>query len=230
MIYFLFSFYSYFMMILLLFFFFFFVSTFIHSSLPSIRANDPFSIMIAEYPTPQNAAKRAQIETQMKTVMEVVRTGRRVRSDYGLTKQKPRMWVRCGEKEKEFLKEYFMTIEFLCGTEEMGNLGDGEVPEGNAIVRVIVPNCKVELFVDMKGMIDFDKEIGGLEKRVANLEKAIGLLKKKMEGKNYAKVPEKVKKDNDEKMAQSQDQLGKAVEALESMKKMKEQEEKEKEE
>lgn len=191
------------------------------------RKSDPFSIMIAPYPSPQPSLKREAIEEEMKVILEIVKTGRRVRSEYGLTKQKPKMWVGCGDEGLRFIGNYLSTIEFLCGSEEgMQALKGGEVPEGKAIVRAIVPNSSAVVFVDMKGMIDFAKEISSLEKRVANLDKTIENLKKKMGGKNYAKVPDRVKKENDEKLAVAEEQKEKAVEALESMKKMKEEEEK----
>lgn len=152
--------------------------------------------------------------------MEVVRTVRRIRAEYGLTKQKPKMALRIvNPQTAEYIKEYLPTIIFLCSSaDDVKILGEGGIPEGDSNVTVIVPGTPIEAFLDLEGMIDFDKEIGTLEKKIVNLDKVIASIKKKQSESTYSsKVPEAIQADDTLKLQTSEDERSKAAMAIQNM-------------
>jgi len=187
------------------------------------RPTDPESIMIAEYPSVNEAWKNPAIEAEMSVILEIIHTTRRVRAEYGLTKQKPFQCLRTGHQPtSDFLGEYISTIAFLCQSDDKVRLlKEGEAPGGEENVTVIVPGTPVEVLLNLEGMIDFEKEITSLEKRIVNLDKTIQALKKKRGEKTYAsKVPENIQLEDEQKLEAAVDEKGKAETAVQNMKAM----------
>jgi valyl-tRNA synthetase len=126
------------------------------------------------------------------------------------------------------VKEYLATIIFLCSSaDDVRILGEGLTPEGDSNVTVIVPGTPVEAFLDLEGMIDFEKEIGTLTKKIANLDKTIAAIKKKQgESTYHAKVPEAIQADDTQKLAAAEDERSKADVAVQNMRAIQERQKK----
>jgi valyl-tRNA synthetase len=156
----------------------------------------------------------------MGVVIEIIHTVRRVRAEYGLVRQKPSMCLRgSNQAMSDYLNDYASTIVFLSQSHEnLRILKEGEAPTGESNVTVIVPGAGVEVFVDMEGMIDFEKEIANLEKKITNLKKTVQSLEKKRSEKTYSvKVPEAIQLDDANKLESALDEMTKAEVAVKNM-------------
>ena len=95
---------------------------------------------------------------------------------------------------------------------------DRQIPEGCAIVTVS-DKCSAHLM--LKGIIDPLKEVEKLRKKQELLKNQLEKLKKSMEIKDYdKKVPEEVRKNNAEKVGQTQTEiirLDEAIKVLQAM-------------
>ena len=91
-------------------------------------------------------------------------------------------------------------------------------PPGCAIVTV---NDKVSAHLMLKGLIDPAKEVEKLNKKKAALQQSVEKLKKAMEIKDYTtKVPEDVRKANEEKLDASSLEIVRLTEAVKTLEKI----------
>eukprot|EP00008_Paramoeba_atlantica_P010647 CAMPEP_0201477036 /NCGR_PEP_ID=MMETSP0151_2-20130828/2154_1 /ASSEMBLY_ACC=CAM_ASM_000257 /TAXON_ID=200890 /ORGANISM="Paramoeba atlantica, Strain 621/1 / CCAP 1560/9" /LENGTH=1073 /DNA_ID=CAMNT_0047857639 /DNA_START=162 /DNA_END=3383 /DNA_ORIENTATION=- len=186
---------------------------------------EAFSIMISPYPSEEKNWENGEVEKEMEVVGEIVRTARKIRGEYGLTKQKPQGWLRTGhEQTSNFLKTYEHTLSLSQLDGKIEILGEGQIPEGDSNVTSIVLGTPVELIVNMKGMIDFEREMKALEKKIATVGKQILGLEKKRNNPNYLqKVPENVREEDAQKLEGAKEEKAKAIVALEKIRQMAEQ-------
>lgn len=180
------------------------------------------SIMLAPYPE-LSGWQNAEVEENMKLILEVVHKVRSTKASYGLTnKNRPEIWVTAHVKSaKELLtKESFM-IEFLGVVGEVTVLSAEEeatIPKGCGFSVVTK-----EVGVNMKllGYIDVIKEVAKLEKQQQGLLKQIEGTKKKMAIPNYeTKVPVEVRQANTEKLETLEAQATQLADGLQKMKRL----------
>jgi valyl-tRNA synthetase len=186
------------------------------------RPTDPASIMIAPYPSPNPQWGSAEVESEVAVVLDVIRATRRVRAEYGLTKQKPKMYIRTGHAETfRIMEDFAPTLLFLCQASDLRLLREGEAPDGTSNVIAIVPGRPAEVAVGLEGMVDFDKEVASHEKKVTGLDRQIAALEKKRSDATYvAKVPEFVRAEEADKLSSMQDERARAADALHNMRVM----------
>jgi len=83
--------------------------------------------------------------------------------------------------------------------------GEEEPPEGCA-VNIVNQHCEINLL--LKGMIDAAAEIKKLQKNLDKTNQQLVTLQKRMTAKEYmTKVPENVRKSNDERVIQLQQEI-----------------------
>jgi valyl-tRNA synthetase len=79
----------------------------------------------------------------------------------------------------------------------------------------------VSVYVSLRGSVDPAAEMAKLEKRAAAAAKQMAVLKKKMTADGYeTKVPERVRAENEEKVAKLEAEIAAAGEATEDFKKL----------
>ena len=93
-----------------------------------------------------------------------------------------------------------------------------EAPPGSAVATV---NDKVAAFVVLKGLVDAEKEIAKLEKKMEEMARTLGKLKEAAAAPGYEeKVPEAVRKEKQEKMEQLEGEMKRIEEGIPLLQKM----------
>ncbi|XP_050555637.1 valine--tRNA ligase [Spodoptera frugiperda] len=175
------------------------------------------SICVASYPTDADTPWRSEeLESNVDTVLKMVRLVRSTRSDYNLAnKQKTTAHlIIADDLPVDTLKGLFRSLQSLAYSE----LSDDEPPVGCSILTV---SDKIEVRLVLKGLIDPQKEMTKLEKKKDALSQTIAKLQQAMAAEDYTtKVPAEVQKTNSEKLAQSQGEIERLQAAMETLKLM----------
>ena len=162
------------------------------------------------------------VEKQVEFVQKISSIVRSTRADYNLpNKTKTDLYIRIFNDSK-LAKEVALYSDVLMTSAYANNVviteNDRQIPEGCAIVTVS-DKCSAHLM--LKGIIDPLKEVEKLRKKQELLKNQLEKLKKSMEIKDYdKKVPEEVRKNNAEKVGQTQTEiirLDEAIKVLQAM-------------
>eukprot|EP00088_Acartia_fossae_P071292 TRINITY_DN975_c0_g1_i12.p1 TRINITY_DN975_c0_g1~~TRINITY_DN975_c0_g1_i12.p1 ORF type:complete len:1148 (-),score=390.12 TRINITY_DN975_c0_g1_i12:331-3774(-) len=188
-----------------------FISEELYQRLPRWSAQEPPSIMVTPFPKVEDYTFRnLEVEDEVKFVQKVAGVVRSTRADYNLpNKTKTELYLRvfC-QNSAEILRKYGSAIETLatCSKVEVTD----SPPAGCAILTV---SDKVSAHLNLKGLIDPSKEKEKLEKKKVALVAQIDKLKKLTEVKD-GKMPEEVRKNNEEKLAQSLIEVDRLADAM----------------
>ena len=183
----------------------------------------PPSICVAEYPEtdhPEGGCSDEKIEEDVELMMSAVKTIRSQRSDYSLTpKQKTDVVLKCeDQKLVDTLSRFRLWIQTLASSSNLDIAVDVEAPAGSAVATV---NDKVAAFVVLKGLVDAEKEIAKLEKKMEEMAKTLSKLRDAAAASGYEeKVPEEVRKEKREKMEQLEGEMKTIEEGIPLLKKM----------
>merc|ERR1719374_351148 len=164
----------------------------------------PPSICVAAYPEMDHAeggCADGKIEEEVELMMAAVKTIRSSRSDYSLTpKQKTEVFLKCEDQSiVDTLTTFQLWIQTLASS-TVRIAVDVDPPAGSAVATV---NDKVAAFIVLKGLVDAEKEIAKLEKKLEEMAKTLGKLKEAAAQPGYEeKVPEAVRAEKAEKMEQ----------------------------
>jgi valyl-tRNA synthetase len=187
------------------------------SKLPKNRE----SIMINQYPTPIEGWTSDQIEKDMNFVNDVIHKIRSAKANYNLTnKQKPEVYAKVNDEHlANLIKDQASNISLLGYSGPISVItSDKEVPEGSAIEVV---NSQCELYVALKGMIDFKVELNKQKKNREKLQVAYDGLLKKMNLPGYSdKVPENIRMDDKNKAEAWKMKLQKFDKAIEDLQRL----------
>lgn len=169
------------------------------------------SIMLTTYPTWISTWQNDDAEASMTLADATVRSIRGIRAQYGLTKQKPALYLIASDKESlsmlESVADYIKTLTLSSSV----SVSDKAAPSGCAGAHV---SEKVEAHLDMAGVLDPTSELRKLDKKLSETVKQITTLTTRMSMENYeTKVPDKIKEDNKTKF----DQLQKEKKSIEKM-------------
>ena len=178
------------------------------------------SIMKAAYPAPVPAWENAAVEADMAYVQTVVVKARAMRSDYGLVKQKPTLYLSCKDAAKAaLLVSAALEIATLSTSERVELLGDdGDRPLG---CGVAVIDDITTIHMGLAGILDAAKEVEKLEKREGDASLKVTQLKKKVETVSYQeRTPEGVKASDAEKLEKMEAELEAIMHHKEEMKKL----------
>ncbi len=112
--------------------------------------------------------------------------------------KKPRVYVNAKTQENfQILQSYTDVIKSIAFAGTITLLQDTPAPEGCA---TNVVNTNLEVYVDIRELIDIDAEIARLEAKKTNLTTQKETLLKKVNHPSYGKVPENVRNDNAQKV------------------------------
>ncbi|GFR43813.1 hypothetical protein Agub_g4939 [Astrephomene gubernaculifera] len=175
------------------------------------------SIMLTPYPAPSAAWDCPAAERAMEFALATVGAVRKMRSDYGLTKQKPHLYVACSDEDKcSQLRSLQLEVATLSASCDVALLAAGEAAPLGCSVGIVDEATTVHM--GLKGILDPALEIAKLEKKSTEVAGRIEQLKKKMSLPAYDKTPEDVKAADAEKLAKAEAEQAAAAAATEAMK------------
>lgn len=150
------------------------------------------SIMVADWPMESSTLMNDDVETQMNTIMETIKSIRNMRAEVNVPPgKKSEVILQIVAKE---LQEVFAAnlpyLKTLAAAEPIQLLGDAEAKPENAMTAVV---SGVEIYLPLKGLIDVEKESARLNKELATLDKEIARIEGKLSNEGFvAKAPAEV--------------------------------------
>ena len=170
-------------------------------------------LMVEKWPTmtKHNTEMVTTIITDFTLLQNVVTAIRSVRSEHGVESGKlVHVSFSAGDK-KEFLKENTKIVQKLARIENITIEEESQKPE-NAIACV---ESGIEIFVDVSGAIDKEKEKERIQKEIAQVAPYVMGLEKKLQNEDFVhNAPEVVIMGEKEKLAQAKEKLQKLQEQL----------------
>jgi len=197
-----------------------FISEELFQRLPRWDSSQPPSIMVTPIPQEQDTKVYSdpELESSVEFVQKLVGVVRSTRADYNIpNKIKTDLYLET--KDQDLIKnlQYFRSTIGTLAYSNNVQLGDSP-PSGCAIVTV---NDKVSAHLVLRGLIDPAKEVEKLDKKRSALVGTIEKLMKAMSVGDYTtKVPEDIRKANEEKLNGSQLEATRLAEAIETLKKI----------
>lgn len=179
------------------------------------------SISIAPYPVPVEGWSNPQVEADMDVIKETIHAGRSVRAEYGLLNSvRPQFFIKCAtDAVAKTIAEQVDDFQTLAKAGETKVVLNDEPPKGCAMHSI---NANIQLYVQLRGLVDFGNEISKLENKIAKLSPLIETIQVKMEKEDYTtKVPEKVRISDQtklEKLTKEQDALEAAISSFQKLK------------
>ncbi len=164
-----------------------FVTEEIYQKLPSHGE----SVMIAPYPKPDAARVDAAAEAEMELVMALVSRVRAIRAELQIPfSVELRAIVKCRNAETE-AKAKAHEQSFLSLTKAAGITFDTAAARPPQSATGVLADA--EIYVPLTGIIDFDKEIGRIQRELAKVQKEMAMFEKKFSDENFMKnAPEEV--------------------------------------
>merc|ERR1712244_62869 len=134
-----------------------------------------------------------------------VKTLRSLRADYGLVpKANSEIFIKSSDSESSIaLEEFKIMIQTLANGSKL-HLACKDFPDGCGIAIV---NDKCDVGIQLKGIIEPEKEIAKLSKNLEALMKSTQKLEGDMEKPSYAKRPDAVKVKDSEKLASNKTEI-----------------------
>eukprot|EP00200_Dunaliella_tertiolecta_P003314 CAMPEP_0202352070 /NCGR_PEP_ID=MMETSP1126-20121109/8424_1 /ASSEMBLY_ACC=CAM_ASM_000457 /TAXON_ID=3047 /ORGANISM="Dunaliella tertiolecta, Strain CCMP1320" /LENGTH=1278 /DNA_ID=CAMNT_0048944237 /DNA_START=55 /DNA_END=3891 /DNA_ORIENTATION=- len=160
------------------------------------------SIMLAPYPEGVPAWANPQLEAEYSYLMECVSKVRSLRSDYGLLKQRPHLYLTVSDAGKAaVLERSKLELSTLTNSSEVSVLPSGSAAPPMGCGVAIVDDATVAHLM-LKGILDPALEVAKLQKKLADVEQRLEGMVKKMSMPGYAeKTPEAVRNDHAEAKA-----------------------------
>lgn len=172
----------------------------------------------AEWPKAKAQLRFPAEQEQMERLMDAIKAVRNMRAEADVVPSKMchiRISVTREDLKKciEDHREYF---EKLGHVEQITFLAPGADKPENALTAVVTG---MEVYLELKGLIDTEKEKGRIEKAKATLEKDIARTSGKLNNQGFlAKAPEEVVQKEKEKLAQFEEKMKSFNERLEFLK------------
>ena len=158
------------------------------------------SIMVADWPTGEEAKLDDASEVEMTTIMETIKAIRNMRAEVNAAPSKKTEVIL--HLSDESLTDVFAKnsgyLETLASAKNVTILAkDGAKPE-NAMTAVV---NGVEIYLPLAGLIDVEKETARLNKELATLDKEVSRLDKKLSNAGFiAKAPADIVEKEKEKL------------------------------
>lgn len=175
-------------------------------------------LIISYWPVYNEENKDIEAEKRMAFIMEAIKGIRNARQEMNIapSKKATLIFVTKDENIKEVInygKRYFVNLasgEDIKIQEDKSQLGEDNI-------SVVLNKC--EVFIPLKELIDFGKEIERLEKEKKKLEEELKRVRGKLSNKGFIeKAPEQVVSKEKEKEKKYQDMMDKVLERLGSLK------------
>jgi valyl-tRNA synthetase len=170
-------------------------------------------LLVEAWPKAEKSKKTKEM-SQFEVLKNTISGIRSIRTDYRVTPQtKVHVVVNAG-KDKEFFTIGGKIIEVLGRVEPLEIKERAEKPH-HAAGFVL---GSIEVFIDLEGVVDFEKERARLEKEVATVAPYAKSLEKKLSVGDFAKhAPPDVVEKEKQKLAEAQEKLTKLNEQLKQL-------------
>lgn len=195
-----------------------FITEELYQRLPSPESRAD-SIILTPFPEFEAKLYNAEYAGQMDLLMNTVQSVRSMAAALNIpSKHRPKMEITCKEEAKV---PFFVENGKLITT--LAKVGEAEVSKEHSldgcIMHVVNPN--VTIYLQVKGIIDIKTEITRLKKKVDQLKDFAKKIEQKMAVKDYEqKVPESVRKENNEKLEATKNELETLTKCIEDLEKM----------
>jgi valyl-tRNA synthetase len=184
------------------------------------RQSTAASICISSYPE-KEPYEDEEIEKIEKDIGDLIHEVQSMLQEFKILNSKPKINVSVNDKKLEEIitKEK----DVICGLAKaseilMKNKNDNDIKGWLSSVV----NERMDVFLDIKDKIDLDNELKRLNKNLADKEKYVNTLKKKIENKDYQKrVKEDIQKEDKDKLAKAETEIKKLKESIENLNKLK---------
>jgi valyl-tRNA synthetase len=147
------------------------------------------SIMIAHWPADSSTFIDEEIEQQMNTMMETIKSIRNMRAEVNVPpgkKSEVILQIAAGELQQVFANN-LQYLKTLAAAEPIQLIGIEEAKPENALTAIV---SGVEIYLPLKGLIDVEKESARLNKELASLDKEISRINGKLSNEGFvAKAP-----------------------------------------
>jgi valyl-tRNA synthetase len=147
------------------------------------------SIMIAHWPADSSTFIDEEIEQQMNTMMETIKSIRNMLAEVNVPpgkKSEVILQIAAGELQQVFANN-LQYLKTLAAAEPIQLIGIEEAKPENALTAIV---SGVEIYLPLKGLIDVEKESARLNKELASLDKEISRINGKLSNEGFvAKAP-----------------------------------------
>ena len=168
------------------------------------------SIMVELYPTVE--AFSVFVDTDMEqlhgVIEEIAKSARSTRATLGLTRKRVDMYLLCSDQQTALqLSPHIRDIGTLSIANAVNILTADQRSTLPAGCTSSVVSPTIELFIPLKGLVDFGAELVKLEKQLTALQAAIQLQKEKMAAAGYEKTKQEVQARNADKLAADESEV-----------------------
>lgn len=178
------------------------------------------SIIVAPWPKTQDKWNFPADAATMNTMMEAIKGIRNLRaeSNVPMGKKAPVILAPATEDMAQTLKTYEDYFHTLAFADKVTLLGAGDAKPENAVVAV-VPG--IEVYLQLKDLIDVEKETARVQKEQEKLQKEIDRLDKKLSNQGFlSKAPAAVVEKEKGKLADYQEKMAALTKRMEDLAKL----------
>ncbi|XP_053151794.1 valine--tRNA ligase, mitochondrial isoform X2 [Hemicordylus capensis] len=201
-----------------------FVTEELWQRLPRMDSRSPLSICVARYPTTEHLTHwhNPEEEANFLLVQDIIKTVRSLRATYQLTKVRPTVYLVCPELvPRGVYEKYREPLQTLSLAGSLRLLPDSEGTEPPAGCVAVKANSHADIFVDLEGLVDPQKELLKLMPRQQKLERQLAGLTVQAQGTRYQEqVSPKAKSYHQQKISLLHSELKRTEQAIATFQKM----------
>ncbi len=177
-------------------------------------------LIISDWPKYERKYNFESAEKRLKFIMNAIKGIRNARAEMNVAPSRKSKIIFVTEDKDiinilDYGRRYFTNLAYAQEIEIRDN--NENLGEDNVIVVVE----KTEIYLPLKDLIDFDKEIERLEKEKEKLEFELERVEKKLSNEGFVnKAPGDIVNNEKKKKVKYEDMMGKVLERLENMKKI----------
>jgi valyl-tRNA synthetase len=180
---------------------------------------DGTSIMVSEFPSPQDTSHDPVADRQMRAIMDTITSIRNIRGEMNIgPSKKLKVAISAPDDESRAIVEIGSGyITNLANLEALTMTASGEDPK-NAATGVV---GSMRIYVLLEGVVDFAAERKRLEKEMAKVDKDLAAISKKLANRDFmAKASKVVVEKEEEKFREVREKHSVLVAALKRLEKM----------
>ncbi|MBT2760412.1 valine--tRNA ligase [Paenibacillus sp. ISL-20] len=174
------------------------------------------TVMLASWPTYDEAFENAEAVTEMNLLMDVIRAVRNIRAEVNvpMSKKVELQLKPVSEQIASIIDRNADYICRFCNTSEYQSSLALEAPD-KAMTAVVTG---VEMYLPLAGLIDIAQEITRLEKEIQHLNSEVERVEKKLNNPGFvSKAPEKVIEEERAKLVDYSDKRSKVIARIEEL-------------
>lgn len=174
------------------------------------------TVMLASWPTYDEAFENTEAVTEMNLLMDVIRAVRNIRAEVNvpMSKKVELQLKPVSGQVASIIHRNADYIRRFCNTSEYESSLELEAPD-KAMTAVVTG---VEMYLPLAGLLDIAQEIARLEKEILHLNSEVERVEKKLNNSGFvSKAPEKVIEEERAKLADYSDKRSKVIARIEEL-------------